>query len=221
MHDQWTDRLSAYVDAELGPEERAELERHLASCQACRSSVARLSRVKSWAAGYRGQPPRVDVWPRIEAAIRQRTGEHRVVRRGRQSRIPQVAAAGLALAMVGAGSWWLGRASAPPDASPPAVAGFEPVSGRASETAVLAAERYTAAIVQLEQALLEQDGLDSVTIRVLRDKLLVIDRAIAEAREALARDPSSPYLADHYAGMMRTKLTLLRNAAAMRGYRRS
>jgi hypothetical protein len=69
--------------------------------------------------------------------------------------------------------------------------------------------------------LLEQDGLDSVTIRVLRDKLLVIDRAIAEAREALARDPSSPYLADHYAGMMRTKLTLLRNAAAMRGYRRS
>ncbi len=44
---------------------------------------------------------------------------------------------------------------------------------------------------------------------------MVIDRAIGEARDALVRDPNSVYLADHYAGMMRTKLSLLRNAASM------
>jgi anti-sigma factor RsiW len=221
MHDEWTDRLSAYVDEELSADDRAALERHLATCEACRGAVAQLGSVKSWAANYQGQPPRVDVWPRIEEEIRERTGAHRVVRRGRVFRIPHVAAAGIALAVVAGGSWWLGRASAPASELPPVVGSFQPAAGRASETAVLAAERYTAAIVQLEQALLEEDGLDSVTVRVLQDKLLVIDRAIAEAREALARDPNSAYLADHYAGMMRTKLTLLRNAAAMAGYRRS
>ena len=215
MHDEWTDRLSDYVDEELGAEERARLEEHLTGCAECRTAVAQLRGVKSWAQGYQGRPPRVDVWPRIEDEIRERTGAHRVVRRGRAFRIPYAAAAGIALLAVAGGSWWLGRVTAPDAQMAAVVATFQPAAGVASGTAVLAAERYGAAIAQLERALLASDGLDSVTVRVLQDKLMVIDRAIGEARDALVRDPSSAYLADHYAGMMRTKLSLLRNASSM------
>jgi anti-sigma factor RsiW len=221
MHDEWTDRLSDYLDGELGEAERARLEEHLEGCAGCRTALAQLRGVTSWAESYQGRPPRVDVWPRVESVIRERTGAHRVVRRRRVFRLPYAAAAGFLLAAVAGGSWWLGRTTAPEMASAPVAASFEPGAGRASETAILAAERYGAAIAQLEQVLLQERELDSVTVRVLQEKLLVIDRAITEAREALARDPNSAYLADHYTGMMKTKLTLLRNAAAMAGYRRS
>jgi len=220
MHDEWTNRLSDYLDGELGEAERVRLEEHLEGCAGCRTALAQLRGVTSWAQSYQGRPPRADVWPRIESVIRERTGSHRIVRRGRVFRLPYAAAVGFLLAAVAGGSWWLGRSTAPEIAAAPAIAAFEPGTERVSETAILAAERYGAAIAQLEQVLLRESELDSVTVRVLQEKLMVIDRAITEAREALARDPNSAYLADHYTGMMKTKLTLLRNAAAMAGYRR-
>jgi len=36
MNDQWTDRLSEYVDGGLASGERAALEAHLATCADCR-----------------------------------------------------------------------------------------------------------------------------------------------------------------------------------------
>ena len=35
MTDQWNDRLSEYIDDELTPAERVELEAHLATCRDC------------------------------------------------------------------------------------------------------------------------------------------------------------------------------------------
>src|SRR5438093_1536115 len=42
MTDQWTDKLSAYLDNELGRAERAALEAHLAWCAACRGVLDEL-----------------------------------------------------------------------------------------------------------------------------------------------------------------------------------
>ena len=62
--------------------------------------------------------------------------------------------------------------------------------------------------------LVEQENtLDSSTVTVLQEKLAIIDRALGEAQEALAQDPGSDYLADHYTGMMKKKLAVLRAAA--------
>ncbi len=212
MSDQWTDRLSAYLDGELDGEERDALTAHLARCEECRTAVAQLEGVRSWAATFEGRPPRVDVWPRIAESIRARRG--RTARRQFATfRVPQALAAGIVLAAVAGGSWWIARATAP-EAAPVVVARVAPAAGPAQHAAVLAAERYGGAIADLERALLEDaEGLDTATVRVLREKLEIIDRAIAEARDALNRDPSSEYLADHYAGMMRRKLTLLRSAS--------
>jgi anti-sigma factor RsiW len=211
MSDQWTEHLSAYLDGELDDQQRDALTAHLARCEECRKALAQLERVQSWATTFPGRPPRVDVWPRIAEEIRRR--QSGAGRRRLAFRIPQTLAAGILLAAVASGSWWLARATAP-EAQPVVVARVAPAAGPAQQGAVLAAERYGGAIADLERALLEDDeGLDTATVRVLREKLEVIDRAIAEAREALAGDPNSDYLADHYAGMMKRKLTLLRSAS--------
>ena len=52
-------------------------------------------------------------------------------------------------------------------------------------------------------------------MKVLEASLADIDRAIAEARRALARDPANVYLNDHLAESMRLKLELLRTATAL------
>lgn len=211
MSDQWTEQLSPYLDGELDDQRRDALTAHLARCEECRQALAQLEGVRSWAATFQGRPPRADVWPRIAEEVRRRQG--RATRRRIAFRIPQAIAAGILLAAVASGSWWLARATAPAPETI-VVARIAPPAGPAHQAAVLAAERYGGAIADLERELLRnREGLDTATVRVLREKLVVIDRAIDEARAALARDPNSDYLAGHYAGMMRRKLTLLRGAS--------
>ncbi len=45
MNDRWTDRLSEYVDGELGVADAAALEAHLPSCGDCRATLEELRRV--------------------------------------------------------------------------------------------------------------------------------------------------------------------------------
>ena len=69
---------------------------------------------------------------------------------------------------------------------------------------------------QLERVLAEDRGrLDSTTVRVIEQNLAVIDRAIADARRALAADPGNPYLSTYLAHTMRRKIDLLRQAATI------
>ena len=74
--------------------------------------------------------------------------------------------------------------------------------------------RADSAIADLERVLAEQRGhLDTATVRILEQNLALIDRAIEQARSALSKDPSDPYLNDHLARTMRTKIEVLRRAA--------
>ena len=56
--DRWTDRLSAYLDDEMGREERAALDEHIAECPECRETLADLRRVVDRARTLEPQPPR-------------------------------------------------------------------------------------------------------------------------------------------------------------------
>ena len=51
MSDVWTDRLSEYLDDELPPRERAELERHLLGCAECSGTLAELRQLQGSAHG--------------------------------------------------------------------------------------------------------------------------------------------------------------------------
>ena len=81
---------------------------------------------------------------------------------------------------------------------------------------VLADAQYDAAVSDLEKALKQGRGrLDSSTIAIVEQNLQIIDRAIDQAREALAADPANTYLSGHLVEARRRKLDLLRRAAAL------
>ena len=90
-------------------------------------------------------------------------------------------------------------------------------SGRASTRSEAAEEsEYSRDVAQLRAIVTQRrTELDSTTIAVLEKNLELIDRAIAESRAALQRDPASEFLADQLARAMTKKVAILRTAALL------
>ena len=209
-----TELLSEYLDDELEPAGRARVQAHLAHCQECRDTLEELRRVVARAQALDDQAVSRELWPGIAALI----GAGPIVTRRRWSfSMPQLIAAGIALMLLSGGSvaWWLkGQGQGP--GTPPA-----PATMAASVTPRLAAaadSEYRTAVVDLERILrTERSRLDSATVRVLEEKLAIIDRAITEAEQALLADPRNPYLSGHLAQTRLRKLDLLRRAVHLAG----
>lgn len=215
MSDQWTDRLSQYLDGELETAQRAELEAHLAGCGACRTTLADLRRVVDRAQAMDDRPPARDLWPGIAERIGVSTDElaARRARRRISFSVPQLVAAGLALIAVSAGvARFVFDRTGPSGATTSALSSLPAV-----QTAVWV-KADSSADQELEQLRLvlaegQRSGqLNPATVRKLEHSLAVIDSAIAEAKRALALDPQSPYLNHHLADTMRRKLDFLREA---------
>ena len=212
MSDQWTSRLSEYLDDELTEPERAALQAHLATCTDCAETLGDLRRVVRRARVLGHRPPSRELWPgiaqRIGAAPR---------RRAFTFSLPQLLAAGIALAVLSGGSVWLLQPVTTTVAvdSVPVTSEGTPVATVAAGPGA-AAQSYDAAVGDLERILAQGRGrLDSTTVRVLEQNLALIDRAIAEARRAVAADSANLYLNTHLAETMRRKVDLLRQAAAL------
>lgn len=145
--------------------------------------------------------------------------------------IPQLAAAGITLILLTAGTIWLlgseyrregsarlaGRDAPGGDAavvdSPGTIRLAGDIAGdlAGGTAAGLAGGQYDAAIADLELALAEgRQYLAPATVEILEENLATIDRAIEEARRALAEDPANIYLANYLADTMMRKLELLR-----------
>lgn len=158
--------------------------------------------------------------------------------------VPQLAAAGVLLIALSACAVWLvvrgpeptsapardttapPRATAAAPGTPAALPGSvaEPVSEPTRDAGIRAAAvpaiagnpRYDASIAALEQALAEGRGrLDPKTLRIIERNLRVIDRALDEAREAVAADPNNTWLQSHLAATMKRKVDLLRTATLL------
>ena len=221
MTDQWTARLSDYIDDELTPAEHAQLETHLAACHECAGTLDELREVVTRAGSLTPRPPAADLWPGIEprlersatvAPFQPRT--ERTASRRFSFTMPQLVAAGLALMVMSGGSVWVlqhgGRATEAPSVA------AAPREDAAVTPASLSDPRYDEAIADLEQAL--QAGradLDPGTIKILETNLDAIDQAIDQSRRALAADPANVYLNNHLADARQRKLALLRRATAM------
>jgi anti-sigma factor RsiW len=223
-HDQWTDRLSEYVDGDLPDGDRIALEAHLQSCADCSAIVGDLRRVVRRARTLKPQVPPSDLWPAIAQRIGAKAAagtivdmaSRRTVPRRWAFSLPQLAAAGIALMAVSGGTVWMLSNSARPDTVSSVItvqSGTPAVTVAARPSA---SQSYAAAVADLEQVLDQGRGkLDSTTVRVIEQNLAAIDRAIAEAQKALAADSANMYLNTHLAETMRRKLDLLRQAAAL------
>jgi anti-sigma factor RsiW len=225
MTDQWTDRLSEYLDEELPEGERVAIEAHLQGCAECSAILKDLRRVLRRARSLEEPVPAHDLWPGIAGRIgATATGRHetvdlasrRLVTRRWSFSLPQLAAAGLALAALSGGAAWMLRTSSAPVAViPVAPAPTTPPAVNVSMSRN-ATRSYAAAVADLERVLADGRGrLDSTTVRIIEQNLAAIDRAIAEAQRALDADSANLYLNTHLAETMRPNLDLLRQAAAL------
>ncbi len=94
------ERLSAYLDRELPPDESAAVEAHLAACPECTAFLAELAAVDEAAASLPAEPP-VGYFDTFPARVRARLEPRQAAPRGR--RVPAwtwAAAAALLLAVV-------------------------------------------------------------------------------------------------------------------------
>lgn len=221
MTDRWTDRLSEYLDDELTAAERGALEAHLSTCGDCTAVLSDLRRVVARAEGMEQRGPARDLWPAIATRIgatpeRRPTVVDLSSRRRWSFSFPQLAAAAVLLMTLSGGSVWLLRSPG----SVPAPVAPQPGVGTAVPTALnagaTASQSYAAAVADLERVLASGRGqLDTATVRVIQQNLEAIDKAIAQAQQALAADPANLYLNTHLAETMRRKLDLLRQAATL------
>lgn len=216
MTDQWTDRLSEYLDDELSRTERKELEAHLQVCASCRTTLEELGAVVMRAGRLEDREPDYDLWPGVREAIGSRQVVELESRRKPARRftfsLAQLVAAAAALVLVSGGTAWF---MSQPGGSEPGTASTPlPPAIEAQTVSFDRKGRADSAITELERILQEESGrLDSSTVRILAQNLALIDRAIGQAREALESDPSNPYLNDHLARTMRKKIEVLRRAA--------
>ena len=227
-NDDWTGRLSEYLDGEITPDERDAIERHLAGCHACAATLEELRRVVERARSLPPRAPAADLWGGIAERIDARAAiDARVVPlRARAPRrfsftLPQLAAASVLLAVVSGGiAWRLGRGTD----LPPSLASADqvrpsmdaPADTIRVEPVGLADAEYDSAVADLQRALRNGRGhLDPATIAIVEQNLKIIDRAIDQARQAVIDDPSNSYLTSHLVETRRKKLDLLRRAAAL------
>ncbi len=203
-----TELLSDYLDGELDPEAERETAAHLAGCPRCGALLAELRRVLVRAQALEDLPPREDLWPGVAAAIGAAPS-----RRWRVSvPVPLLLAASITLMVLsGAAVALLLRPGTPAPVAVTAPPSPGSVSLAASED-----RGYDLAVKSLTQELAENSAnLDSTTVRIVQQKLALIDRAIADAERALASDPANTYLHGHLTQTRLRKLDLLRRAASI------
>ena len=217
MDEHLGERLSAYADGDLAGEDLAAAEAHLAACAECRTAVQYLRRVVGLAQALDDRPPAADLWPGIAARIGAARADvlpFAPRRRRIAFSIPQLAAAGIALALLSAGGTITAMRFAAPAERP--VASVLPDATAFPQQVADADAPYDVAIRELEAVLAAERGdLDTATVRALETSLRIIDAAIERARAALARDPNDVYLNGHLRSTLDRKLDLLRRAALL------
>jgi len=203
------ERLDDWVDGTLSQTEARELEAHLAACPSCRDEAQKLRTVLAHATALpRSVAPSRNLWPGVASRIER---ERRWSWTGSPATWLAVAAAVVfaTLAVV---------AYQNPTA-PEVVLIEDPPAGHAVRPAAAALDPglaemerdYQSASNALLLALQERkDQMSGETLKSVEQNIAVIDRALAEVREALAKDPASPELGQMLMSTHRKKVEVLR-----------
>ncbi len=215
-----TELLSEYIDDELEPVARRELDKHIATCGPCQSLVTELRNVVRRGGAFEHGGPHQDLWPGIAARIGvtmppQKLVPKKLVRRRVSLSVPQLLAAGIAMVSLVGTAGWVGTQLSRGVVDPQVFAAETP-DEVATLVSVSVGTRYDEAVAELMATLeREREWLNPSTIRVVEQNLLIIDVAIARARAALQQDPESEYVRHHLERTVRQKLGLLRRVTEM------
>lgn len=214
--------LHEYVDGLLSPAQRARVDAHVGVCSSCRDEVWQLGSLTANLGSLPiALPPERDLFPAITARIdagevpgRASPGSSLRARRNR------LAAAAVALiAITSLVTATLERRMRTAEAPSALRIGSE--GGARSAGASAAAVEFSGLEASYRDAVREilaalevrRQELSPSTVRILEESLVVIDRALAEARAALARDPGDPVVREVLVTTYEQKLDLLRRTA--------
>jgi hypothetical protein len=202
-------------DATDGTGLSSEANVHLQSCLTCRQTLARLRAQYDAARSLPAElPPPDDLWRSIQATISSAPAPARPVAAPVRwaTRANLLAAAVALIALTATATTLVLRPAAAAGDSTRAgvVAAVVPAAWQATE------EGYLATVEELREQLDGQRGvLAPETVATVERVLATIDAAIAEARDALLRDPANEALAELLASNYRQKIELLRRATQM------
>jgi hypothetical protein len=208
--------LNDYVDQALDAPARADVERHLEACRACRNLVDDLREIRRAAGTLTPIDPPDAVWRRIQAAIRSdaSTPEAAAPARGRQLGWLAIAATVLLAAVLGLwmGPFGPGSGTPEPAGDVTTVASAETVESELRQ----AEQHYDNAIKGLQQIANEGEGeLDPAMAATLQKNLAVIDQAIDESRAAVRSEPTSEPARESLLENFATKIALLQDTVAL------
>ena len=171
-HGYFEELITAELDGELTPEQRAELDEHLAGCEQCRTFRDALSAVEGTAARHLPEPP-AEFTANVMAAVRAQAKQKK---KGKLLPFPgRSLAAAAAAALV----LWAGVR---------AVNVFRPKGSAAPMAAVAsgAEAAYEAAPAPMEPELAEEDSLDlteapAADNGVMNNRVFAADAAVGKA----------------------------------------
>jgi len=218
-------RAADIVDGDVAPALRPDIDAHLASCAACRATIADLQRIAQTAATLGHVAPPTTTWHRVAARLQADPDFRRTATPARRPHVlatpgwAWVAAAAVLVLFVGGGLWVL-RESVPAGshaagAAAGNAAAESPVESVEAELQ-LAADHYEKAISALERAANQADSpLDPEVTATLRKNLEVIDKAIADSRGALRSEPENRVAQESLLDAFRRKLALLQDTVAL------
>ncbi len=204
------ERLNDHVDGLLPGPAAAAVETHLAACAACRAEAEGLRALLAEARALpRETAPPAELWEALRAETSARPARAawtvRLTRR-------ELAAAAVLLVALSSGI----TAALLRDRGAPAAAGPVAVERAVARPPVAWAEfreaeaEYVRTADDLEAVLAtSRDALAPETVEVVEDNLRIIDAAIRDAREALARDPANAELSTVLAAAYRDKIDVL------------
>jgi anti-sigma factor ChrR (cupin superfamily) len=202
--------LSDFADGALDTPARRAADEHIATCDVCFARVQRLRALLARASSLpSAMDPPAGEWSQVRARIGGSTT--RTLTTPWWTRRGALLAAGLALVMVSSAVTALlvggnGGVDRPP------VAAVDTPQTLVPRLAALEHD-YRTVTGDLERELAERKhALTPETIAAVERSLRTIDAAIAEARVALARDPSSETLARLFVSSHDQKVELLRHA---------
>jgi len=212
-------RLDDYVDGALEGADARAVEAHLEGCAACREREQQLRRLLAHAAALpRSLAPPRDLWPGIAERIERGSWMSSLLASWQPA-----ALAAAAVVAIGLGALLWSRASTGPAtvrtvALPSPSGELRTVAGTAiADPALAAAVRdYEAAAAALLEALQRRRAvLPADDLARVEANIQVIDRALAEVREALAKDPESPELNRMLVATHRKKVDVLRRVVRL------
>ena len=240
MHPSET-AINDYADGTLDVRERAEIDRHLDACTACRQVIDDLREIKGVAASLDLREPPVRSWTRLERAIRleaesQSTQNPQNSQKVLSLRVPRVlratstrgwlAAAAAIVVATFVGLKFMPNGARQP-AQPPTVDSARTAPAPDTATGTTAAQsvetelrqaedHYEKAIKGLERiANAEQNVFDPRTAATLQKNLAVIDQAISESRAALRAEPASEPAQQSLLESFQAKIGLLQDTVAL------